>query len=169
MERWRERANRGQVRIRAHVSFCEARLAVKNVNRRFGDSRGKLRQLDGQARHFFLRQPRHRAAQMMRQVIGHSPSAKTIERLTRRVGAEKNSSFEHMKAPAECSKDPCATLPDTFRRMAHFGMPMKRDDGRLQDYLRHRPGCVFTRRPPPVVPTLADVGPTGPSDGQSDG
>jgi hypothetical protein len=39
---------------RAHVSFCEARLAVKNVNRRFGDSRGKLRQLDGQAKHFSL-------------------------------------------------------------------------------------------------------------------
>jgi hypothetical protein len=35
---------------------------------------------------------------MMRQVIGHSPSAKTIERRTRRVGAEKNSSFERMKA-----------------------------------------------------------------------
>jgi hypothetical protein len=137
----------------------------------------------------------------MRQVIGHSPSAKTIERLTRRVGAElaarggaaserrevsvgavavvscdggrirtraandgpsvheaawhetKNSSFERMKAPADSSKDPCATLPDTFRRVAHFAMPMKREDGRLQNYLRHRPGCVFTRRPPPVVAT----------------
>jgi hypothetical protein len=139
---------------------------------------------------------------MMRQVIGHSPSAKTIERLTRRIGAElaarggaasgrrevivadvavavvscdggrirtraanagpgvheaawretKNSSFERTKAPAESSKDPCATLPDTFRRVA-FGMPMKREDGRLQDDLRHRPGCVFTRRLPPVVAT----------------
>jgi hypothetical protein len=128
-------------------------LAVKNVNRRFGDSRGKLRQIDGQAKQFFPEGPRHRAAQMMRQVIGQSPSAKTIERRTRRVGAEKNSSFERMKAPAESSKDPCATLPDTFRRVAHFGMPMKREDGRLQDYPRHRPGCVFTRRPPPVVAT----------------
>ena len=97
----------------------------------------------------------------MRQVIGHSPSAKTIERLTRRVGAEKNSSFERMKAPAESSKDPCATLPDTFRRVAHFGMQLKREDGRLQDYLRHRPGYVFTRRPPPNVATYADVGPRG--------
>jgi hypothetical protein len=128
-------------------------LAVKNVNRRFADSRGKLRQLDGQTNHFFPGEPRHRAAQMMQPVIGHSPSAKTIERRTRRVGAEKNSSFERTKAPAECSKDPYATLPDTFRRMAHFGMPMKREDGRLQDYLRHRPECVFTRRPPPVVAT----------------
>jgi hypothetical protein len=25
-------------------------------------------------------------------------------------------------------------------------MPMKREDGRLQNYLRHRPGCIFTRR-----------------------
>jgi hypothetical protein len=191
---------------RAHVSFCEARLAVKNVTSRFGDSRGKLWQLDGLAKHSFPGEPRHgrrlrrvgakkvgafdaiggpgspaaatiqlaaeirsfdRAAQMMRQVIGHSRSAKTIERLTRRVGAElaarggaaserrqviaidvavvscdggrirtraanagpgvheaawretKNSSFESMKAPAESSKDPCATLPDTFRRVAH--------------------------------------------------
>jgi hypothetical protein len=151
MERWRERANRGQVRIRAHVSFCEARLAVKNVNRRFGDFRGKLRQLDGQAKQFFPEGPRHRAAQMMRQVIGQSPSAKTTERRTRRVGAEKNSSFERTKAPADSSEDPCATLPDTFHGVAHFGMPMKREDGRLQDYLWHRPGYVFTRRPPPVV------------------
>jgi hypothetical protein len=128
-------------------------LTVKNVTRRFGDSRGKLRQLDGQAKHFFPGEPQHRAAQIMRQVIGHSPSAKTIARLTRRVGAEKNSSFERMKAPAESSEDPCATLPDTFRRVAHFAMPMKREDGRLQNYLRHRPGCVFTRRPPPVVAT----------------
>jgi hypothetical protein len=90
---------------------------------------------------------------MMRQVIGHSPSAKTIERLIRRVDAEKKSSFERMKAPAESSKDPCATLPDAFHGVAHFGMQMKREDGRLQDYLRHRPGCVFTRRPPPVVAT----------------
>jgi hypothetical protein len=65
----------------------------------------------------------------------------------------KNSSFERMKAPAESSKDPCATLSDTFRREAHFGMPMKREADRLQEYLRHRPGCVFTRCPPPVVAT----------------
>ncbi len=109
----------------------------------------------------------------------------------------KNSSFERMKAPAESSKDPCATLPDTFRRVAHvaqiaekptfsgvpstpasapsavyegpkrilrtcdssmacsreFGMQMKTEADRLQDYLRHRPGCVFTRRLPPVVAT----------------
>jgi hypothetical protein len=128
-------------------------LAVNNVNRRFGDSRGTLRQIDGQAKHFFPEGPRHRAAQMMRQVIGQSPSAKTIARLTRRVGAEKNSSFERTKAPADSSKDPRATLPDAFHGVAHFGMPMKREDGRLQDYLRHRPGCVFTRRPPPVVAT----------------
>jgi hypothetical protein len=128
-------------------------LAVKNVNRRFGDSRSKLRQLDGQAKHFFPGEPRHRAAQMMRQVIGHSPSAKTIEGRTRRVGAEKNSSFERMKAPADSSKNPYATLPDAFHGVAHLGMPMKREDGRLQDYLRHRPECVFTRRPTPVVAT----------------
>jgi hypothetical protein len=27
-------------------------------------------------------------------------------------------------------KDPCATLPDTFRRVAHFGMQMKREADR---------------------------------------
>lgn len=102
----------------------------------------------------------------LKHVIGHSLSAKTIERLTRQIGLEltevisgggekevivaevavvscdggrirtraadsgpgvheaawretKNSSFERMSAPVASSEDPCSTLPDTFRRVAH--------------------------------------------------
>jgi hypothetical protein len=31
----------------------------------------------------------------------------------------KNASFERMRAPASAQTDPCAALPDTFRRLAH--------------------------------------------------
>lgn len=108
-----------------------------------------------------------RAALTVEHVLGHSPSAKTLERLSHQIGRElaarneaptlekevvvaevavvscdggrirtraagagpgvhgeawretKNSSFERMSAPAKAENDPCAALPDTFRRVAH--------------------------------------------------
>jgi hypothetical protein len=108
-----------------------------------------------------------RARLMMDLLIGHSLSAKTIERLTHQVGQElqarnetsnweqevvvpevavvscdggrirtraahsgpgvheaawretKNASFERMCAPEVAKTDPCESLPDTFRRVAH--------------------------------------------------
>jgi hypothetical protein len=66
---------------RAQVSFCAARLAVKNVTSRFGDSRGKLRQLDGLAKHSFPGEPRH--GRRLRRV-----GAKKLELLTQLADPE---------------------------------------------------------------------------------
>jgi hypothetical protein len=108
-----------------------------------------------------------RAGLTLEHVLGHAPSAKSIERLTHQIGRElaarnetsqsdkevvvadvavvscdggrirtraadagpgvhdaawretKNSSFERMSAPAIAENDPCATLPNTFRHVAH--------------------------------------------------
>jgi hypothetical protein len=51
--------------------------------------------------------------------------------------------------------------PDGAEAILQIRAASLSEDGRLQDYLRHRPGYVFTRRPPPNVATYADVGPRG--------